>query len=154
VLVDIDSHPRPVNVSQQDQRLSRRGADELARADVHLQHPAIDWRPDQRALDLGLRLGDLSLGLIDLRLGDRLVRGPCARLEEFQVGLGPGHVRLGRFLGQPLLHQLLLRHHAVGGELLGPAPLIALHLQGRLDRADLRLGGGQLLGARHRFQSR
>ena len=72
-----------LDVAQHDQRLARRGADELAGPDVHLQHLAVDRRPRPTSRSSSVsRLLDLGLGLRDRRPGDGLVRLPRPGLEQ------------------------------------------------------------------------
>ena len=61
--VDIGPHAQLADVAKHDKRLTRRGANVLARADVDLQNAPTNRRADQRPLDFGLGLGDLSFGL-------------------------------------------------------------------------------------------
>ena len=67
MFVDVDADVERFSAAEHDQRLARRHADELARADVDLQDPAGNQCPDDKAVELGPGLIPLSAGLLDCR---------------------------------------------------------------------------------------
>jgi hypothetical protein len=152
VLVHVGPDVQLGRVAEDDQRLVRRGADELARPQVHLQHRGVDRGPGHPPVQVGPHLLDLRFGLGDGRPGDGLVRRPRPGLEQVEVGLRPGQLRFGRGVALLAGDQLLLADRPRPDEPLGPGELVGLELQVGPGLADLRLGRRHLLGPRHLVQ--